>query len=389
MNHTNLFARRMILALGVILFAACTPAAPAATPVPPTATPVPPTATPVPPTAAPAQGVQLNPSPRAEISLAYDSKTNQVLFFGGMDKDPCWKDCPLPFFGDTWIYDVAANSWTEVKTPSAPDPRDNTALTYDVESDRIILYSGAISAANYAPRDTWAFDMNTKTWTQMKSQGPPYHFGHSMVYDSESDRMILFGGYNIDDNVVINDTWAYDYNTDTWTEMKPAISPPGRNFQSMVYDSKADRVIMWGGEGMKDADFDKSLWAYDYNTDTWEERKPTGGPSFRWFHNMAYDSKADRTILYGGYTGSTESDFDFSKYNSTETWAYDYTLNTWRLLNPAVNPGQVVEVGQVYLPSIDRVLLFGGRLDINRKFSNKTWLYDYTTNTWTEVTPKP
>ena len=46
MNHTSLFAWRMILALGVIIFAACTPAAPIATPVPPTHS-LPPTAIPV------------------------------------------------------------------------------------------------------------------------------------------------------------------------------------------------------------------------------------------------------------------------------------------------------------------------------------------------------
>ena len=289
--------------------------------------------------------------------------------------------------GETWIYDVTTNSWTQVKTPSAPSGRANAAMAYDAESDRIILYSGFISGDNYAPLDTWAFDMNTKTWTQMKAPGPAYHFGHSLVYNSKADRMILFGGWNIPDNVAMNDTWAYDYNTDTWTEMKPVVSPPGRNFQSMVYDPKADRVIMWGGGGVTDADSDTSVWVYDYNTNTWEERKPSGGPSSRYLHNMSYDSKADRTMLYGGYTGSVESLSKLDTLTSAETWAYDYNLNTWTLLNPPTNPGPLSEFGQVYLPSTDRVLLFGGGL-VTGPRSDKTWLYDYTTNTWTEVTPK-
>jgi hypothetical protein len=397
MNHKSLIAR-ICLSLGVILFAACTPA----TPVPPTsnpvlptaklarptATPDLPTATSVPTVATPAHVAHLNPSPRSEISLAYDSKTDQVLFFGGVDVDPCWADCPSLLW-DTWIYDVAANTWTQVEPPSAPTPRDNTAVAYDAESDRIILYAGAVSDGkifDYAPRDTWVFDMKTKTWTQMKSQGPAYSFGHSMVYDSESDCMIIFGGVNVDAKLAMNDTWAYDYNTDTWTEMKPAVRPPARNFQSMVYDSKADRVIMWGGGAWTDAESDKSLWVYDYNTDTWEERKPSGGPSVRSFQNMAYDSKADRIILYGGYTGSIETKFIFQLYNSSETWAYDYNLNTWTMLKPTKDPGKLTSMGLVYLPTIDRVLLFGGRLD-RGSFNDKTWLYDTGANAWTEAIP--
>lgn len=409
MNLKSLIVHRLILLLGVILLSACTSTSPKAVPVlststsilppvmlaPPTATQVlptatfvPPTNTPLPPSTTPTQELQLSPSARSEISMAYNSKTNQVIFFGGMNVDPCWASCP-PFFDDTWIYDATANTWTQIRPPSAPSPRDNAPLAYDSESDRIILVAGAISGKNYAPRETWAFDMNTMTWTMMKTQGPAYRFGHSMVYDSKADRMIVFGGYNNEKSLVLNDTWAYDYNTDTWTEMKPAVSPPGRNFQSMVYDSKADRVILWGGWGNPDVGNDRSLWVYDYHKNTWEERKPSEGPTCRFFHNMAYDSKADRTIVYGGYTGlATTETFNFRKYSSSETWAYDYNHNTWMQLDPATNPGPLTSAGQVYIPSIDRTLLFGGRLGYGI-FNEKTWLYDYTTNTWMDVTPKP
>ena len=376
-----------IFALSISASLMLTACASATTPtLPPAATPVP-TATLAPPAATPTQAASLAPSARSEISLAYDSKTDQVLFFGGVKVDPCWEDCPA-MLGDTWLYDVASHTWTEVKPPTSPEPRDNPAMAYDAESDRIILFGGFISATNYAPRETWAFDMNTHTWTEMKSQGPTYHFGHSMVYDSQADRMIVFGGDNVGENVTTNDTWAYDYNTDTWTEMKPAASPPGRNFQSMAYDSMADRIIMWGGWGTTNDDNDTRVWVFDYHTDSWEARLPSGGPTSRAFHNLAYDPAADRTILYGGYSGGMSDAWDFSTNNSSETWVYDYNLNTWTLLNPAANPGRLTSFGLVYLPSIDRSLLFGGRFDFGR-FNDKTWLYDDTADTWTEVALKP
>jgi hypothetical protein len=70
-----------------------------------------------------------------------------------------------------------------------------------------------------------------------------------------------------------------------------------------------------------------------------------------------------------------------------ETWAYDFNQNTWTQLNPAENPGELTSVGQVYLPSTNRTMLFGGRFDFG-KFNDKTWLYDSKTNTWTKVTQK-
>jgi hypothetical protein len=395
MNHTSLFARRMILALGVILFAACTPAAPTSPPAPPPDTQAPPTATQAltietiipssnqtvtPPTLKSSEQNSVMPSPRSSLFVAYDSKRNLVLLFGGSNVDPCWKDCGEPL-GDTWIYDITANTWTQIKPPTAPSGRANAAMAYDVESDRIILFAGFISADTYAPLDTWSFDINTKTWTQMKAAGPAYYFGHKLVYDSKADRMILWGGWNFETYVGIDDTWTYDYNTDTWTKMNPKVRPPGVNFQGMVYDSKADRVIMWGGG------FNTSVWIYDYNTDNWEERKPNGGPSSRYGQFISYDSKADLTILYGGYTGDPNAQMDL-KYNNSETWAYDYNLNTWTQLNPANNPGLLSFFGQDYVSSTDRLLVFGG-LDEHGNERGQTWLYDYNANTWTEVTPKP
>jgi len=410
MNHNSLIARRMILSLGVIIFAACTPAAPALTSAPPTAMPAPPTATLAPPTAtlvppattqppiiqtifpasnktstppAPVSTEQNSsmPSPRGSASTAYDSKINQILLFGGGTGSSCWNDCP-PMNGETWIYDVASKTWTQIKPPTSPSGRANAAMAYDAESDRIILSAGFITAQNYAPSDVWAFDMNTKTWTQMKPQSPPYSFGHKMVYDSKADRMIVWGGWNFDKNVGPDDTWTYDYNTDTWTKLNPKVRPQAVNLQGMAYDSKADRVIMWGGG------FNTSVWVYDLNKDNWEERKPTGGPSSRFLHAMSYDPVTDRVILYGGYTGDPMKAFDFPNYTSSETWAYDYNTNTWTQLNPSQNPGPLTQFSQEYISSIGRLFLFGGE-DNYDKVTNKTWLYDPSTNTWTEVTPKP
>ena len=371
MNHTSLFARRMILALGVIIFAACTPAAP-------TATPVPPSATPLPPTAVPAQGVQLSPSPRGLFAMAYNSKTNQVILYGGETGDYSLQSS---YNDETWAYDVAANTWTEMKPASSPGPLAMAELAYDAESDRMVLYSGGMMPNHWqSDNATWAYDSTANTWTKMKAQGPADHHGCQIVYDSESDRVILFGGYDIPNDKLSQSTWAYDYNIDTWTEMNPATNPPGRNLHSITYDSSVDRIILWGGDSATmsnpNTPKDRSVWAYDYNANNWEEWKTTQAPVARFAAAIAYDARANRTILYGG-----------GENGLSDMWAYDYKENSWTQLMPKENPGKIGWHEMVYIPTIDRLFLFGGAT--NDDFSGKTWLYDYNANTWTEVTPKP
>lgn len=352
----------------------------------PTATIIPSTATTIPSaTSTPTEQAKPRPSSRGEAPLAYDSKSNQVILFGGATGNP---NSMSSMNGETWIYVVDQNTWVEVKSPSSPSPRDNVLLAYDSESDRVILFGGA-RPGFFGMRDTWSFDMVTKTWTKMKTMGPSWRGGASMVYDSKADRMIVFGGFDFQKEIAANDTWSYDYNTDTWNNLKPATSPPGRNFQSMVYDSKADRVIMWGGWGTTNSENDNRIWIYDYNTNSWEERRTETGPSRRSFHNMTYDPKADRTILFGGYTGwypqTGQWHFDT---NSSETWAYDYNTNTWALLEPDLNPGPLSLAGMVYVPNIECVVLFGGKIDLD-KHTDKLWFYDFSTNKWKELAPTP
>jgi N-acetylneuraminic acid mutarotase len=385
MNHKRLLAQIVSLFLVVLVSAACGTAQPAPTPVPPTATPVPPTATPVPPTAtvlpatattpSPTAMPSLGPSPRGYVSMAYDTESDRVILFGGQTGIYTEQ---ANYNGETWAYDVAANEWTQMEPPSGPTGRGAAELAYDAESDRVVLFGGGNKVAGWDLADTWAYDYNTNTWTEM-ARGPIKHVGPRIAYDAESDRIILFGGYDMK-GFFYNDTWAYDFNSDTWTEMKPSTSPPGRNYQAMAYDAESDRVLTWGGLGLDGKLLAPSVWAYDFNTNTWQEMKTGEGPHPEGadFPAMVYDAKADRTILYGGV------------YQGDQTWAYDYNTNTWTKLEPSTVPGELSRHAMVYSTAADRVILFGGQVGPTEfKYTAETWTYDLSTNTWTNVTPQP
>src|SRR5437899_10375839 len=125
-----------------------------------------------------------------------------------------------------------------------------------------------------------------------------------MAYDSQSARTIMFGG-NAGGNAPGNETSAFtaenptqDSETD-WTNMNPSDAPAGYLNMAMVYDSDADRMVAYGGWDGTD-DFSNETWAYDFDANTWTNLPPVGGPSARWLMRSAYDCATRRTILFGG-----------------------------------------------------------------------------------------
>lgn len=382
-NRTATLVVSLILIL--VISSACQPvqpAAPAPTDAVPVAAALQPTATKAPPTVAPPPTVTpattdtpepteipaLNPSPRGYVSMAYDSESDKIILYGGQTEGR-----GITPNGETWAYDVDSNTWTEMKPAISPYEKGAIDLVYDSESDRVILFGG-----NWGEKDTWAYDYNTNTWTEM-AEGPADRLGYRAAYDAESDRCILFGGANFSSYPVFyKDTWAYDFNSDTWTEMEPVKRPYARNYHAMAYDAQADRIILFGGGHIQDNMGD--TWDYDFNLDTWTKIEPNGGirPGSRSYHAMVYDPTSNKTILFGG------------DLNGDETWTYDYSTSTWTKLDPSPNPGVLYKHAMAYSTGAGLVVLFGGQPnEVNFDYEDHTWIYNPKDNTWTNVTRSP
>ena len=264
-------------------------------------------------------------------------------------------------------------TWTEMSPTIEPPARNGNCFIYDAQSDVVVLFGGDTGPGGVCYNETWVYDYNQDTWINKTTEsGPPELSAFNVAYDSESDRIIVFGGWYTPDGATIlhrGDTWAYDYNTNTWENMSPAVSPPMRRYSSTAYDSESDKVIIFGGV-LATGGTTGDTWAYDYNTNTWEDMNPLSKPSSRFYSLMAYDSESDKIILFSGATLSIYSD----------TWAYDYNTNTWENMNPD-DHGQGGAAQMAYDPVRDVCVTFGG-LDADEEVCNGTWLYDYNTNTW-------
>lgn len=269
--------------------------------------------------------------------------------------------------------DLEPGTWVKVQTTQVPGIRICQSMTYDSESDVIIMFGG-FDCEKFLG-ETWVYDFNVNTWTNKKPLiSPPGRVGTGFVYDPGRDICILFGGV-CENNMVLGDTWKYDYNTNTWTELKPTVSPSPRGKGFMAYDIESDQMIWFGGYG-SDLKLLDETWSYNYDENQWVNRTTTLAPQGRKRNPMVYDEESDRVILFGGWLGENDV--------LDDTWSYDFNTNTWANMNPKVKPNPTCRNGLTYDLKRDLVVLshgFGGE-DGDRC---ETWTYDYNTNTWSKI----
>ena len=257
------------------------------------------------------------PPARAGHKMVYDAINQKSILFGG------WGD-ELGLLADTWVYDSQTNQWIEVFPVAHPSARQSFAIYFDNNAQRVILFGGY---ADIGPHhsDTWEYNYTDNSWTELNPMiNPSGRYGSNLVYDSTYDRGILFGGRS-GASTLNDDTWFYYYNNNSWSEVINVIKPDIRYWHGMVYDSNIQKVIVFGGRnlGAPGQALDDT-WTFDISTNEWTEVLPSTHPSNRMDFSMIYDSNRHRAMLFGG--------FRFQDTTLGDTWTYDSTSNIWNLM---------------------------------------------------------
>lgn len=303
---------------------------------------------------------------RAGLDVAIDSYGRALVVSGQRSSDQFQVNY-------TWAYDDVSNAWTnlearwDLRWGQPPGP-----LVYDEASQRLIQHGARLTLAYDPERNAWvtvAADLSINPGYNHPLCGGfypgPCHpvYGHAMAYDAESKRIILFGGSNSHGGL-LNLTWTFDSNTSTWTRMNPPNAPSARSRHAMVYDAASDRVILFGGVNYSDSSsLFGDTWAYNYNDNTWTALNPTKPPSARRSAAMAYDTESDRVILFGGFARTESGGSQYVR----ETWVYDYDSNSWTDMDPQTDPPTESIRDMAYHPRLDLTVTPSSRAyDYNR-----------------------
>jgi len=232
----------------------------------------------------------------------YDPVRDRLVSFGGDDPSGPLQELrylPLDPLG-TWHLLPADGT--------APSQRTSPAVAYDSSRDRMLVYGGD------GENDLWELTLaGTPTWNALASTGtPPPPGSRSAVYDPVGDRLIVYAG--TPDASQGNLAWSLDLaGTPAWTLYLPVGFWPSTGYACTAYDSRRDRLLVFGytnsGPG---------LWALSLTgTPTWTTLTPAGpSPADIPPYVALYDAPRDRLVIQA----STYPD----GFGSTETWALDF-----------------------------------------------------------------
>lgn len=307
------------------------------------------------------------PSPRFGYGMVYDDSINKIVLFGGGFQD----STSYSYFGDTWIYDPIANIWTEIFPQQSPSARSSHSMVYDSINQKIILFGGIDLNDNWLD-DTWIFDSTLERWTQVFPEtSPPQRGSASMYFDEHAQKIILYGGYRAIGGH-FEDTWSYDYATNNWTNLEPATKPTGRYGAPMVYDPINERGFLFGGRTSIITD---ETWIYYYTNNSWVELSIFDSPPNRYWSGLGYDTSAQTFILYGGRnTGGVGEALD-------DTWIFLPSSNTWMEASVESSPSNRFHFSLVYVPGEEKSILFGGFRFPDTCFSD-TWSISFGALFW-------
>ncbi|MHA1944119.1 MAG: Kelch repeat-containing protein [Candidatus Thorarchaeota archaeon] len=323
-----------------------------------------------------------NPVLVSNARMVYDSESDIIVCYGGFDGSDQYRH-------ETWVYDWNQNSWENMTAGLNPGPRADPMMVYDSNSDRVLLYGGIATKTpeTIYMSDLWEYDFNSNTWTNVTTKvGPGKLQGAGMVFDKESNMVIMFGGMHtpiLTGEGHSDETWAYNVSSNVWTNMGPAEHPSKRHHVGMTYDVDSDRVVLFGG-------FDPGAWnnvsaeswTYDVNSNVWTQVSATVAPEARFYGEMAYDIHSDRTILFGGASSTLWDQLG-------DTWSYGLDSNVWTNMGPAQHPSNRQAFAVAYDSESDRMVLWGGISATSWEEyefrEDHTWAYNLDSNVWSNM----
>ena len=266
------------------------------------------------------------PRPRVNATMVYDTSgaTPRILMYGGQ-----LSGARSTAAAELWALELppaGTPNWVQLtNNPGNPGPRTEHTAIIDSNGDMVVF--GGRNHYGWKLNDVRVLNPVTLAWTIPATSGtaPVQREGARAVLDyaplaaPARNRMIVFGG--VANTGYQGDTFELDLTTWTWTQLTVAGTPPTAvSHHSFVLDAAQDRALLFGGRNPAATD---GLYEFDFATDTWTQITGTHpAPQPRWGQVAVWDSSANRMVVAGGYTGTTDQEQPLSELQgtSTDTW---------------------------------------------------------------------
>ena len=261
--------------------------------------------------------------PAATFSrMVFDEQRNQIVMMLMYDEEfQVWE-----FDGTNWQLPES--------TKEGPEIANGFSLIYDSIRDSTVMFGGF--SAGVASNKLWEWDGDAWTLIEPDSSFPQARVYHEAVFDFDRGRMVVFGGWidRGEDNLdLTNETWEWDGN-EWFYKRNKGSKPNRRDGHTLVYDNNRRRTILFGGAAYS-RPFYSDTWEWDGVK--WREITPETSPGEKWKQAMAYDSRRHRAILFGGE--GTDYSNDTWEYYNADTECCDTLGVTLDLSQTEFHPG--------------------------------------------------
>jgi hypothetical protein len=253
------------------------------------------------------------PAVRSATALQYDSARDRLLLFGGIN-------AAGHSFNDVWSLNLSGTpTWSKLTTTGpGPDPRSDASVCYDTATNKLFVFGGLDSLGNDETSTLYALDLSaaTPTWSHPFQGGavPTSRAGSQFALDPFGRRIYLFGGTN-NGGDELNDEYELNLNTFTWASAPmTGIIPDARDHHVCVWDRNDQQLIVWGGNAVDDSLRAMSVATREWRSLNWFIGPPTrSGPSLGFF-----DWQGNRVVVLAGSRGSDA--YTFYKLDPTNFW---------------------------------------------------------------------
>jgi hypothetical protein len=259
-------------------------------------------------------------------ALAYDAERRVVVLVGAGNLD---------LAGENWLYwgDGTNGAWSQ--SLEMPDPVHGHIMVYDSARRAVVLHGGVHKddKCYYPSPRTW--EWNGRSWG-LTSESLELAT-HAAAFDADRGLTVIFGGYYLSRHPILCDvvvpvlmrdhTWGY--NGQGWAPIDDGSTPALRTAHAMAYDLRRKKTVMFGG---RDYAGDATVIGDDTDELTagvgWTS-VATSGPPPRALHAMVYDSRRDVMVLFGG-----------GLQVSTPTGPVEFAPldDTWELIDECAHP---------------------------------------------------
>jgi len=201
------------------------------------------------------------------------------------------------------------------------------------------------------------------------------------------DNMFVYGG-QVASLKNTNQFIAYDFLTQTWSEIQPTnpeFSVPLDSHSAILWQKDAENasmIVVGGFIGGNVGDYSNAVLEYNFEQNTWntlfknklieseKQSQKLGVPQAR--VGMGACINQNNLYIFAGNEGNT-------KFN--DLWKFDLINKTWSCIKPTGNLIPEPRNGLTMVSYKDMLIVFGGILDITNE-KNDIFVYNITSNKW-------